>query len=494
MTLNRTLTVEWDGGKKVYEVSSDPTESEVWKLIAENLVGMKVPNTIVATLDGDTAKLNVIKRGTFVKKGVKLPSPYVTCTHNDLTWLKPSDYPEKYLTCINPESGVYGNYKFYRFEPGPLVINAEYGRIGAERGEMYAPKTTSFDKFLFWIRYYEKLSKGYTDQSEIYLGELAKAKEMSAEQVKEEVKDTFVPGKTDAELYAMLKAYAKNVVENSLISLHITQKQIDESRKVWNKLGKVKTVKTFNKRLMELMTICPRKTISVKGMLAESVDDFPDIIDREESLILAMEAMVDTGNNGKTIVKSTTECFETMGISVREPSPEEKDKVMNLLLPDHRKSVEAIYMVNSERQDKIFEKYCEDRKINERQWLLHGSRNCNWLSIIKNSLLLNPNAQITGKGLGYGIYFGNSVIKCSHYTFGNRADKMLIGVFEVAYGKPLRLNDTGHYMYSNHTQEELDSKGMNCVHYQRKGCDWADEIVVYNESALAVRALIVMKQ
>jgi len=34
----------------------------------------------------------------------------------------------------------------------------------------------------------------------------------------------------------------------------------------------------------------------------------------------------------------------------------------------------------------------------------HGSRNENWWNIIKNGLQLNPNAKITGKMLGHGIY------------------------------------------------------------------------------------------
>ena len=488
---NVVMTVTWNGGKKTYSLPKNADESEIWKKVAENLLEMTVPNKIAVEVEnvGD-AVLNVIKRGTFTKGGTKWPSPYVICERNTID-AAPAVYPEKYLTCINAESGVYGNYKFYRFEPHNTYILGEYGRIGARQGEMYAPKKTEFETYMFWIRYYEKLAKGYTDQSEVYLGELAEAKEKPAEEIKEETKDIFVPNKTDAELYAMLKAYAKSVVENSLISVHITQKQIDESRKIWAKLGKVKTVKTFNKHLMELMTISPRRVMSVKSMLADSPEDFGTIIDREESLILSMEALVNSGANGK--VETAADCFEKDGIEVREPTQEESRKILDLLIPEYQKNVEKIYMVKSPEQENRYTEYCKERKIKKRELLLHGSRNCNWLSIIRNSLMLNPNAQITGKGLGYGIYFGNSVIKCSHYTFSNDR-RIMVGVFEVAYGNPLKITDQGHYAYANHTEKELMSKKKDCLHYTRVGCDWADEIVVYNEAALSMRALIIMKK
>ena len=46
----------------------------------------------------------------------------------------------------------------------------------------------------------------------------------------------------------------------------------------------------------------------------------------------------------------------------------------------------------------------------------HGSKNENFWSILKNGLLLNPNATITGKLLGNGIYFADKAIKSYNYT------------------------------------------------------------------------------
>ena len=82
--------------------------------------------------------------------------------------MTPSTYSDAYLTCINPESN---NYKYYWLRPSADAIHATYGRIGSERGEMFGTKELKnpYEPHLFWIRYYEKLSKGYIDQSDVYL-------------------------------------------------------------------------------------------------------------------------------------------------------------------------------------------------------------------------------------------------------------------------------------------------------------------------------------
>ena len=46
----------------------------------------------------------------------------------------------------------------------------------------------------------------------------------------------------------------------------------------------------------------------------------------------------------------------------------------------------------------------------------HGSKNENFWSILKNGLLLNPKASITGKMLGNGIYMAPNAIKSLNYT------------------------------------------------------------------------------
>ena len=136
--------------------------------------------------------------------------------------------------------------------------------------------------------------------------------------------------------------------------------------------------------------------------------------------------------------------------------------------------------------------YVKEKNITKTDLFLHGSRNENWLSITLNSLSLHPNAVITGKGLGNGLYFGNHSRKCSHYTGSD--GKMIIGVFKCAYGEPERIYDKGYSEYQPHTKAELDKKHKNCIHYHRENVDWADEIVFYDERAVLLQAIVVLNR
>ena len=51
-----------------------------------------------------------------------------------------------------------------------------------------------------------------------------------------------------------------------------------------------------------------------------------------------------------------------------------------------------------------------------KKFLWHGSKNENWLNILGTGLKLNPNATITGKMFGKGIYFAPSATKSAGYT------------------------------------------------------------------------------
>lgn len=80
-----------------------------------------------------------------------------------------------------------------------------------------------------------------------------------------------------------------------------------------------------------------------------------------------------------------------------------------------------------------------NKNINNIQLLFHGSRMCNYCSILKNGLVLNPNlfgAHITGKMFGSGIYFTNSISKSAQYCGVDDMSngKIILMLAEVALG------------------------------------------------------------
>ena len=114
----------------------------------------------------------MIEHGTFKKGGIPQSSMYVIEVEDTINELLEfnGEYKHVFLTCINPESN---NYKYYEMQPSeePFFI-VKYGRI-LENIMTYNPKSRSpkdpYDSRLYWIRYYEKISKGYIDNTDIYI-------------------------------------------------------------------------------------------------------------------------------------------------------------------------------------------------------------------------------------------------------------------------------------------------------------------------------------
>lgn len=274
--------IKWTGGNVTVDVPA--TESDLWKEVGKQLPDMDIPNVIEVTTPYGNAVLNVTKRGTVMKNGIKMPSMYVVPKYNLITGLQQSNYPEAYLTCINPEGN---NYKFYHLKPKTYGIDATYGRIGSERGERFGVTDlqTPYETYLYWIRYYEKLSKGYVDSSDVYLTGNTINKTKQTQKKKKAVDPV------SSELYQKLISYANHVVKTTLQNAAVTVEQVKKAKYYLNQMGKRKTVNGFNSQLQKLLMVSPRKTSNVSDFLAVRASDFAGIIAREENLIAAMEAI-----------------------------------------------------------------------------------------------------------------------------------------------------------------------------------------------------------
>lgn len=480
--MNLSIRYEHDGREEYQEFDVPKVENEVWKKIGEQLLEADIPSKMYAVFtDGGTTKqavLNIGKRGTYVRDGVKMPSMFVTCT-NGIYGLEVKPYEEKYLTCINDESN---NYKFYHLKPLPNDdFTVVYGRIGSKPGEAFGVKEiqTPYDSYLYWIRYYEKLSKGYVDQSDIYLGE-----ELSSEPVEEteETVDTI-----NAELYNLLLGLANKTINEALVNNVITVAQYEKSKALYEELCEAKEVKEFNRILKQLMAISPRRCRYVEDLLANKTDDFNDIVLREEGLINAMKAV-------KTPV--LTNAFENA--EVYEATDEQKEEILKKLSPSLHSKVWKIYRVIDNEKKKRFDDYLEKNHIKTVKQFWHGSRNENWFSITKNGLTKNPNAVITGKMLGYGIYTSPSSAKSFNYTsyhgtyWANGSSNIgIMGLFATAYGNPL---DVDNYSNIRHyTESELKALGKDCVYAHKGNCLREDEICFYNDDAVLMNYLIIFK-
>lgn len=254
-------------------------------------------------------------------------------------------------------------------------------------------------------------------------------------------------------------------------------------------MGERKTVKGFNRQLLNLLSVSPRRTLSVNSLLAVTKDDFSRIIQREENLLTAMEALV---HEPTQMVSNVHEGFSKYGIEVYLATKSQKNEVLARLSDTLKPHVKNVYRVINSEHKKRFDAYVKQNSIQTVKRFWHGSRNENWLSIAVNGLKLNPNAVITGKMFGQGIYFAPSSMKSWNYTSfrgtswaHGRSDTGFMGLYVTAYGNPNNVYDAHSF-----TQKSLVQNGYNCVHAHAGSSLRNDEIVFYSEDAMLLQYIV----
>lgn len=450
------------------EIETPDDENGFYRQLAKKMASEQPPCTVKIQTPYGNASYNISNRsGTIL----------IQESSNNIVFpdsAQCSEYPTVYLTCVNGEKN---NYKFYKLEKQGESVIASYGRIGAAKGELFSERSCEYPLRMFWIKYEEKLAKGYEDKTHIYIDEAAQPEEKPAVEEKSS-------NPVSVALYQKLLRHAKQMIQKSCASLIITEGMITESKRLLNILYTTKRLDEFNNVLKELLAVCPRKVWKVDGLLAVSSEDIPKIIQREEDLVMAMQVAT-----GKNTFNDTSDNFQKKNIIVTEASKEKRERVLELLTPDLRLKVLNIYRVIPKEQEKKFKQYVKDRNISEIKSLWHGSRNENWLSIAKNGLMLHPNAAITGKMFGNGIYFASSAKKSWGYTSGGfwtremSSSTRFMGLYATAYGNPLNVTSPSNY-------SEKSIGNFNCVHAHAGNYLRNDEIIFYNEAAMLLTYLV----
>ena len=479
-----------NGGGKATEIVSADVEGELYKAVGQHLAEVAVPSTIEVRCldnDGETAVFEVTQRGAYVVGGVTRPSIYVKEVNNTIC-LPASRYAEAYLVCVNAESN---NYKYCHLMPQASgQIDVEYGRMGVEAGQMFGKRRIKepYPGRMYWIRYYEKLSKGYVDRSSTYL-ETAAPKASKA--VLPSVQETL-----SAALWKRLLGFAHKHVEETLTNANVTEAQVKEARRIFERMSTRKSVKGFNRQLLELLALSPRRASKVADLLARDTEEFPQIIAREESLILAMEAVA----SGHTTDKDG---IAQAGITLFKATPEQEEAILGRLSPRLRQKVVHLWRVIDKPAKQRFEDYRKRSGFTHVREAFHGSRNENWASILTKRLQLYPDAAITGKMLGQCLYFAvknpdgseksekYTSLRGSYWAHGT-SNTGFMGVYALAYHpKVIGPGDT----LRSFRAAELKAMGCNCVHAQ-KGLYangrrlYNDEIGVFDQDAVLINYLI----
>lgn len=385
------------------------------------------------------------------------------------------------------------NNKYYHMtERSNGSFVAEYGRVGS------LPMTAEYP-MAAWDRVLKgKIRKGYVNTTELFAG-VAKKRD-------------FLPLNSGVaqELLDNLQTYAKQSISlNYNVSAEqVSLQQINEAQSLLDELSKQVSLKmdveSFNDELLRLYTIIPRRMTKVKTHLInrpENEEDLRKIDDQlaeEQATLDVMRGQVEiNGQEHKSNTPRQT-ILEALNLSV-EPleDPSLIDLVKKMMGKQAKHFHRAFKVVNHHTQAK-FDQFIEQQNHKQTALFWHGSRNENWLSIIKSGLVLRPaNAVINGKMFGYGLYFADrcakslnySSLRGSYWTSGHQS-KGYLALYDVHIGVPLKIKRHTSWCTQLST-DALTKKGDYDSVFAKGGYDLRNnEYIVYRSEQCTVRYLI----
>jgi poly [ADP-ribose] polymerase len=391
-----------------------------------------------------------------------------------------------YLVMVTSEEN---HNKYYRMIPDGDNFTVQYGRVGNDYVATDSYPISMWDKKLN-----EKLKKGYVDQTRLVATPTI---------AKKDKQYCDIAVKVIADIVARLQTFARQAITDNytITSSRVTQTMIDEAQDLINRLNLTDyNQKKFNDILVELFRTIPRKMDKVVNYLAYEDRDYRTILQREQDLLDVMRGQVVQQeldvDDKDTSTQAKQTLLEALGLQIFETGNDDKTIIKSKLGELQPKFSNAWKVVNSKTQ-KNFDEFITHNKIDNKQLFWHGSRNENWWSIINSGLVLRPNAVITGKMFGEGIYFAPSAKKSFGYTSYNgtywargTSNQAFMSLFDVAYGKPYDVYSHGDFYHFDYERLQQAKANANCLHAHAGKMLFNDEIVIYKENQITIKYLV----
>jgi poly [ADP-ribose] polymerase len=386
------------------------------------------------------------------------------------------------------------NNKYYNLFPEGDRFRVEYGRVDAT-------KTTTYYPMSKWnAQIASKLKKGYQDVTDLKKDLVQEISSANPESPYKEIENAAVRA-----IVEKLQNMARETIQKNYTvkASSVTKDMVDEAQNIIDALANnSSTVEDFNANLLKLFTVIPRKMGNVRDYLANKIEDFAQIISKEQDLLDVMRGQIYVKQDDEpttTVEKKQQTILEELGLAMEEATADDVALIKTLMNESADKFRKAWRVTNLKTQDR-FDKFVADNNIKDTRLLFHGSRSENFWSIIKTGLVLRPtNAVITGKMFGYGCYYAPKCAKSIGYTSlsgsywahgGNNTAYMAL--FDVAYGTPYDVyNFDSKYYNLDYNRLQQFKPGANCLHaHADRGMLRNDEIVVYKEEQMTIKYLI----
>jgi poly [ADP-ribose] polymerase 2/3/4 len=389
------------------------------------------------------------------------------------------------------------NNKYYEMQESAdgQTFTVTYGRVGATAATQTYP-IREWDK-----KYREKVNKGYKDQTHLFA------------ELKEEIKLADISDKEVQRLMNELIRFANKSISNNynVTADQVTRKQIDEAQRILDDLvTQVQLnmdIHSFNRRLLELYQVIPRRMSHVNDHLAKesstqgAIDEVEKKLSEEQATLDVMRGQVEVNEKKKEAFEEKTEqinLLEAMGLQMETVEDAGIISQIKKLMQDDAPKFRKAYRVVNLKSQKRFDEFLAKKDSQKIELFWHGSRNENWVSILETSLVLRPaNAVITGKMFGYGLYFADkfrkslnySSLQGSYWTSGN-AQVGYLALFDVHVGKQFHIKHHQSWCYEL-TEENLKKRGNYDSLFAEGGADLKNnEYIVYNQAQCTIRYLV----
>lgn len=395
---------------------------------------------------------------------------------------------QAYLVMVTPGDN---HNKYYKMTQNGSTFTAEYGRVGASPQRKVYPMTR-------WPSIYtQKIQKGYVDQTGLRSGRVVTVADYK------EIEDAEVRRLVDILLYAAKQTIKRNY--RTTVD-EVTPAMIKEASRLIHSLDASMDADSFNRVLLELFAVIPRRMSRVDDFLARSSDPavYAKILEREQGILDAMSGQVYTSGKAALAAEAQGEpkqtILDSVGLSIRPCTDKENAEIVSHMRAEAaRHFARAFRIYNKEASDRL-KQYREENSIQKAHYFYHGSRTCNYWNILAMGLDINPNALTAGKMFGNGTYFANKAKKSMRYTdlpgqnnvHATSGDSAYLSVFKVVYKNAM---DIYHWQneYTRLNYRTLNAKGYDAV-FAHGGVDLLnDEIIVYQNCQSAPHYIIELK-
>lgn len=394
-----------------------------------------------------------------------------------------------YLVCVSSDSNANKFYEMIEQYDGTYI--AYNGRVDVSRVQQKPVPMSMWDKTLK-----EKTRKGYVDVTEL------KTEKVVNNTTYLPISDPFVKRLIDD----LNKFSNQAILENYTVKVsQVTRAQIDEAQSILdeinhaiknNNFNDIAVRDTINRKLQKLFTVIPRKMKKVNDYLIHNQSDLKKLQDEQDLLdTLGQQVGQQVANDGTT--QKAMDILDYLGLKVSYLTDDKiVRQIKDLCVGGFRQKVKNIYCVTNIKTQEGYDKEFASRSNKKVELLWHGSRNENWLSILKNGLMIRPSSAVyTGSMYGDSIYFSDDVDKSGGYTSmggsrwaGGNSNKFYMALYDVHLGNQKVFDRHDSSCYNLHNT--LDKNTYDSV-YAKPGISLRkSEYMIYKKEKCTVKYLI----